>query len=128
MVSHIAVDLGTLPLREQIKVMQTTHIYVGMHGAGMTNLVYLPEDSVVVEMFPKGWHQSSMRNLARYTGKVYLPWQNKHDANVVTNDPLDDFSTGGPSTTIIHPEEFKTLINQAVHVARAFVRGTGLEP
>jgi capsular polysaccharide biosynthesis protein len=85
-----------------------------MHGAGMTHLIFLPDEAVVVEMFPKGWHQSSMRNLAKLTNKVYLGWQNTHDKNIVEEN-----------SNIIDKEEFKTLANSAVHVALSFHLGKG---
>jgi EGF domain-specific O-GlcNAc transferase len=120
----VRIDLGTISFHDQIKMIRNTDVYIGitlisltlgMHGAGMTHLIFLPDEAVVVEMFPKGWHQSSMRNLAKLTNKVYLAWQNTHDKNIVEEN-----------SNVIDNEEFRKLANSAVHVALSFHLGKGM--
>ena len=55
-----------------------------------------------------------MRNLAKLTNKVYLSWQNTHKNNIVEGN-----------SNIIDVEEFKKLVNSAVHVALSFHLGKG---
>lgn len=110
----VVIDFGTIPFEKQIELMRNTDIYIGMHGAGMTHLIYLPDEAVVIELFPKGWHQSSMRNLAKYTNKIYLGWQNVHDSNV-----RDGHSA------VIDPKEFTTLVNNAAQIVQSFHLGKG---
>lgn len=110
----VTIDLGTIAFEKQIELMRNTDIYIGMHGAGMTHLIYLPDEAVVIELFPKGWHQSSMRNLAKYTNKIYLGWQNEHDKNA-----REGYSA------VIDTKEFQTLVNNAAHIVQSFHLGKG---
>lgn len=74
------VDFGELPLEQQLRVVQETDILVGLHGAGLAHLVFLPEHAVVVEMFPKiggadekkalSFTRQVYRNLALHMGRV----------------------------------------------------------
>lgn len=43
-----------MSLEQQVRLMRSTSILVGMHGAGMTNLLFLPRNAAVIELFP--WH------------------------------------------------------------------------
>lgn len=109
------IDLATIPFKDQIALMRKTDIYLGMHGAGMTHLIYLPDEAVVVEMFPKDWHQSSMRNLAKYTNKIYFSWQNQHQQNVREGN-----------NAIVDETEFTALMNHAANTVMAFHLGNGM--
>eukprot|EP01080_Neovahlkampfia_damariscottae_P007551 gene7551-11874_t len=110
----IVKDFSTIPLYEQIRLIRNTDVYIGMHGAGMTHLIFLPDEAVVIEMFPNGWHQSSMRNLAKLTNKIYLSWQNLHKKNIVEGN-----------SNIIDLTEFQKIANSAVHIALSFHFGKG---
>eukprot|EP01027_Heterolobosea_sp_BB2_P007865 GEZU01011680.1.p3 GENE.GEZU01011680.1~~GEZU01011680.1.p3 ORF type:complete len:100 (+),score=29.55 GEZU01011680.1:461-760(+) len=50
--------------------MQETDVLVGVHGAGLTLLMFLPEDSVVVEL--GDGNNFMFRNLAKAYNKVYV--------------------------------------------------------
>lgn len=45
------VCMGTLSLREQINLMANTNVLVGPHGAGMAHCLFMPEKSLVIEIF-----------------------------------------------------------------------------
>lgn len=68
------VDLVELPFREQLQLMfSKTNILIGVHGAGLAHLMFLPPEAVVIELVPPGWKDMLFfRNLAKQTGKVYL--------------------------------------------------------
>ena len=42
-----------LTLKQQIELMQQTKVLAGLHGAGLTNLMFLPENSTVLECLPE---------------------------------------------------------------------------
>jgi len=46
------VDLAKLSFAEQVKVVQQTQVLVGIHGAGLTHVVLLPDGAGVVEITP----------------------------------------------------------------------------
>jgi hypothetical protein len=84
----------------------------------MTHLIFLPTEAVVVELFPMKWHQSSMRNLAKYTNKIYLSWQNIHPKNHGTDQHLE---------TVVEPNEFNKIMNEAAHIVQSFHVGKGFD-
>lgn len=50
---HVTVvDFQLLSFKEQVALLSDTDILLGAHGAGLTNLVFLPPRSAVVEVFP----------------------------------------------------------------------------
>jgi capsular polysaccharide biosynthesis protein len=46
------------PFLEQIRLAQNTRILFGTHGSGLTQALFMPEGSLVLEFFPKGRVQS----------------------------------------------------------------------
>lgn len=42
-----------LTLKQQIELMQQTKVLAGLHGAGLTNLMFLPANSTVLECMPE---------------------------------------------------------------------------
>ncbi len=67
------VVLEDLSIAEQIEVANTSKVLLGMHGAGLTSILFLPPDAVVLEMFPDLFHcfRFPYRNLARWRGLEY---------------------------------------------------------
>lgn len=69
------VDFATIGLKEQIELSRNTDVLVGVMGAGMTHILFLPEDSTVVELMTPGTHYSGFRNLAKMRD---LPYYTSH--------------------------------------------------
>jgi hypothetical protein len=66
------VDFATLNLRQQIETVSQTDVLVGVMGAGMTHILFLPEESTVAELMTPGTHYSGFRNLAKQRGLPYF--------------------------------------------------------
>ena len=49
--------------------MRKTTVLVAVHGSGMSNIVFLPKDAVVIEIFPYGFERITYEILARKIGK-----------------------------------------------------------
>lgn len=73
-----AVDLGRISLREQLLVINETDLLIGMHGAGMTHAMFLPEGARVFEIFPRNFPPSNdhFRNITLWRRQPYQRWQN----------------------------------------------------
>jgi capsular polysaccharide biosynthesis protein len=56
----------------QIKLMQGTKVLLGAHGAGLTNMLFMPAGSVVVEIRKEGdCHNNCFYSLASALGHRY---------------------------------------------------------
>ncbi|CAK7207676.1 hypothetical protein SEUCBS139899_010487 [Sporothrix eucalyptigena] len=70
-----AVDFGTLSFAEQLQKAMTTDVLVGVHGAGLTHVMFLREHtSAVVEIQPTDMGAAFMgfRNIANMRGVSYF--------------------------------------------------------
>jgi capsular polysaccharide biosynthesis protein len=47
-----AIDPGTLPLTEQIKIFHEAKLIIGTHGAGLTNVIFSQPGALLYELFP----------------------------------------------------------------------------
>ena len=46
------VDTGRLPMKEQISLMRKTDYFIGIHGAGLTLIMFAKENAILHEI----WH------------------------------------------------------------------------
>ncbi|EHK98779.1 putative Uncharacterized glycosyltransferase AER61 [Glarea lozoyensis 74030] len=66
------VDFATLTFREQILLMRQTSVLVGLTGAGLTNIFWLPEESSLAEIQAPGVLYGGFRNLAKMRSLHYF--------------------------------------------------------
>lgn len=67
------VDFAELTLREQIQVSRDSDVLVGMHGAGLTQAIFMEEGrGAVVEIQPDRMCYRGFENLVRMGGRAYL--------------------------------------------------------
>jgi hypothetical protein len=76
-------QLRSMLLRSQLKLLQGAGIMVGVHGAGLTHILYLNERSAVVELRDHFWHESGGRlliyeTMARMQGCGYISADIRH--------------------------------------------------
>jgi hypothetical protein len=53
-------------LKEQIDIMQNCKILIGAHGAGFTNMLFLNENTHVIEMFPESFYINCYEIIAKH--------------------------------------------------------------
>ncbi|MGY2053232.1 glycosyltransferase family 61 protein [Methylobacterium sp. JK268] len=65
-----SVDFGTgeMPIEDQIRLLDRAGLVLGVHGANMTNIAYLPADCRVVELLPTYWADHSYMQLCASIG------------------------------------------------------------
>lgn len=68
------VSLNSLPFTEQLAVTRNTDIFIGIHGAGLTHLLFLPRWASLFELYNCN-DESCYRDLARLRGVHYVTWQ-----------------------------------------------------
>lgn len=87
-----AYDPAAFSFAEQVATLSDCRLLIGVHGAGLTNLVYMPEDSAIIEILPPWsatssfWHGAELVN-RRYEAVVALDAAgHEHDQNTMERD------------------------------------------
>eukprot|EP00794_Sanderia_malayensis_P012818 gene12818-14131_t len=109
----------SVPFLKQLHTTHNSDIFIGMHGAGLTHVLFLPDWAVLFELYHTE-DPDCYRDLARLRGVKYLTWENK--------DKLFQQDKGHHPTLGEHPkftnyafnaEEFMRMISDAVeHVMK----------
>ncbi|XP_014781318.1 uncharacterized protein LOC106877045 [Octopus bimaculoides] len=72
------VQLDKLPVKEQLTLISTTDILIGMHGAALSFSLFLPDHAALLELYPRYWPTTNLhfRSMAHWRNLTYLSWQN----------------------------------------------------
>nr|XP_056715270.1 EGF domain-specific O-linked N-acetylglucosamine transferase isoform X3 [Euleptes europaea] len=65
-----------LEFAKQLKITHNSDIFIGMHGAGLTHLLFLPDWAVIFELY-NCEDERCYLDLARLRGVHYMTWQRK---------------------------------------------------
>ncbi|XP_053382403.1 uncharacterized protein LOC123544387 [Mercenaria mercenaria] len=73
--------MEALPMRSQLDVIKRTDILIGMHGAGMSHVTFLPKHAGVLELFAKGFKNGRpwfecFNSIAKWRNLQYDSWEN----------------------------------------------------
>ncbi|KAL4233119.1 hypothetical protein ACF0H5_007804 [Mactra antiquata] len=76
-----AVLMETLPMKSQLNIISQTDILIGMHGAGMSHSIFLPQHAAILELFELGFKKSRPWNvcfhsIATWRNISYDSWEN----------------------------------------------------
>lgn len=63
-----SVDFVDLTMAKQMEVAVSSDVVIGMHGAGMVNVLWTKPETLVVEIFPKRRRRWGYRNLCQFVG------------------------------------------------------------
>ncbi|XP_022184305.2 EGF domain-specific O-linked N-acetylglucosamine transferase isoform X2 [Nilaparvata lugens] len=66
----------SVDFKKQLEVVRNTDLFIGMHGAGLTHLLFLPDWAVVFELY-NCEDENCYMDLARLRGVKYITWQDK---------------------------------------------------
>jgi hypothetical protein len=126
------VDFATLTLKEQVLLVRDTNVLVGVIGAAMTHILWLPEESSVAEIMPPDSHYAGFRNLAKMRGLHYFTTNGENiKANGETHEDWVAHDEGGGANgsdarivkrdwqtdewLYLKDETFQALIDAAIH-------------
>ncbi|XP_031566079.1 EGF domain-specific O-linked N-acetylglucosamine transferase-like [Actinia tenebrosa] len=107
-----------MPFLEQLKITHNTDIFIGIHGSGLTHMLFLPDWAVVFELYNTE-DPECYRDLANLRGMTYMTWENK--------DKLFQEDEGHHPTMGAHPkftnyafnvDEFMRMIYKAAELVR----------
>jgi len=103
-------DLGELSYFEQLKLMSETTILISVHGSGLANLVFLPIDTTVIQLFPYKFHRPTYNYIARLANVRMLEWQNNKEENTRFHpEILDNYNLSPEERAVIVATPESTL-------------------
>ena len=74
------VQFDRLTFKEQLELVSRVDILIGMHGAGLTHVLFLPSHAGLIELYPlywtKGVRNMYFESMTRWRKLKYLYWQN----------------------------------------------------
>lgn len=70
MMKYSVVDTATMSYYEQLKLIRSTNVLIGIHGAGLMFIMFAADEAVLVEIHPSYRQDRHFRHAARVTGKV----------------------------------------------------------
>jgi Glycosyltransferase 61 len=75
-VGHVdVIDFANLTWQDQVRAAASHDIMVGVHGNGLTNLLWLPCHGMAMEIFPEFAHQYDYQMLAEVMGLEYFGFE-----------------------------------------------------
>lgn len=66
----------TVPFLKQLEITHNTDVFIGMHGAGLTHLLFLPDWAAVFEIY-NCEDPNCYLDLTRLRGLKYVTWENQ---------------------------------------------------
>jgi hypothetical protein len=83
-----------MSFREQLMVAASTDVLFGMHGAGLTHILWLPSHAVVLEVLPHDFNYLFYEAVSKVCGIRYLSFQNDDPKDAVewTWEPHSKFT------------------------------------
>ena len=110
-----------MTFREQISAVRQSHVLAGMHGAGLTHLLWLPRHAgrvALVEVY-NTMDEFCFKDLAALGGVEYFTWS-ASEKSLHPDDPADlRPDTAKQQNYSPDPNEFVALMAKAI----AYVRG-----
>lgn len=124
--NHVTFQFSGISFEDQLKITQNTDIFIGMHGSGLTHLLFLPDWAVLFELYNCG-DPDCYKDLSRLRGINYLTWTNADD--IKPDKPGIHPASGQPHEKFANYEfnvnEFLRLCSKAIEIVRrnpAFVK------
>ncbi|EYC43818.1 hypothetical protein Y032_0480g2242 [Ancylostoma ceylanicum] len=111
---------GRVPFLSQLNSTHNSDIFIGMHGAGLTHLLFLPDWAAIMELY-NCEDRGCYKDLARLRGVKYFTWSTAKEHLVYPEDAGRHPTNGTPHKKFTNyrfdPAEFKRQVNLAHHVS-----------
>ncbi|KAL3852257.1 hypothetical protein ACJMK2_015923 [Sinanodonta woodiana] len=109
---------NTMPFLEQMKISHNSDILIGLHGEGLTHLLFQPDWAVVFEIYNCG-DQFTYFNLSMIRGIKYMTWEKKE--KLTQEDIFQQPTKSYPelSNYSFDVSEFMRLMFTAAHDVRS---------
>jgi glycoprotein 2-beta-D-xylosyltransferase len=80
-----SLDFVDLTLAQQMDISLQSDVVIGMHGAGMVNVLWTKPQTLVVEIFPRFRYRWGYRNICRYIGCDWHEFRGGDDTGMGDN-------------------------------------------
>jgi len=114
------VDFAALSFREQITTVRESHVLAGMHGAGLTHVLWLPRTTsrvALVEIY-NTMDEFTFKDLAALAGAGYFTWEAGEEALHPDGAAKIAPATAKGLNYSPDPAAFIELLARAVHYVR----------
>ena len=117
------VDFAAISVRDQVVLVQNTDVLIGHHGAGMTHVLFLSEQSAVVEIFPPTFSTAGFGQLSKMRGLTYFAahslwvgdWEKEMNIKSdVDPPPWDENGWQSEEWVYIREKDFQALVDAAL--------------
>jgi protein O-GlcNAc transferase len=120
------INFAKMPLAEQIRTAHQSDILVGVHGAGLTHGMWLPESSALVEILPPDLDHWGFSNMAKFLGhRHYRTKGSKHDSPDNNGDWQHDDVFIGKDDFLAHCEKAIASFSRTSRSSNGPSDGTG---
>lgn len=122
------VTFGDLSFADQLHAVSDAAVLVGVTGSDLVNLVFLPFNAAVVEVFPVVQGQQvftpELWHLAQMTGKQHLKYVSPYNSTVLATDKgeVSDRPVHQVNATDVHVPSLLALIESAALMAENSIR------
>ena len=73
------IEFGSLPFEGQVSAVATANILMGLHGADLTNIMFMRRGSVLIELNPLFFFENRFFEIATNLGMHYMAWTCTHE-------------------------------------------------
>jgi hypothetical protein len=98
----IEVDFGRLSWRQQVLQAAQIDLLVGVHGNGLSNLLWLPRHGTAIEIFPPDFHAFDYQVMAEIAGLSYFGMEGVSQGYVYTEGSRAGAAYGEQNQPVKH--------------------------
>ncbi|KAG3251693.1 hypothetical protein PI124_g3729 [Phytophthora idaei] len=84
-----SLEFTNMTMYDQMKAMLDSDVVIGMHGAGMVNVLWTRPETLVIEIFPRRRFRWGYRNICQYIGCRWHDFRRGRDIGIHSSDPND---------------------------------------
>ncbi|KAJ8918247.1 hypothetical protein NQ315_014117 [Exocentrus adspersus] len=116
-VTKVAYD-ANVPFKKQLEISRNSDVFIGIHGAGLTHLLFLPEWAALFELY-NCEDANCYLDLARLRGVKYVTWEDEDKLTSIKDESYSGGAHAKFANYIFDVEEFKRLVTKAAkHVKK----------
>lgn len=84
--------LEDLNFEQQVRLMSQTRLFISIHGAGLTNTIFMPSTSILLEITPPHFHYPLYEKIAIQSGHIYFRFVTDADPSIHSKNYLNTTS------------------------------------